>query len=83
MITTSTGDIVLNREDSDRLSKLIEWAAQFVISTDHITVQDAAQFIRDWKARFGPAPQMTKLASRTRPQLDLVRVVTAQLTNEL
>jgi phage gp45-like len=53
MITTNTGDIILDRNDSERLSKLIEWATQFVTSIDHITVQEAAQFIRDWKARSG------------------------------
>lgn len=60
MITTNTGDVVLDRNDSERLSKLIEWAAQFVISIDHITVQEAAQFVRDWKARSGLVPQMGK-----------------------
>jgi hypothetical protein len=58
MITTNTGDVVLDRGDSERLSKLIEWAAQFVISIDHITVQEAAQFVRDWKAHSDLAPQM-------------------------
>jgi len=53
VITTNTGDIILDRNDSERLSKLIEWATQFVTSIDHITVQEAAQFIRDWKARSG------------------------------
>ena len=53
MVTTNTGDIILDRNDSERLSKLIEWATQFVTSIDHITVQEAAQFIRDWKARSG------------------------------
>jgi hypothetical protein len=53
MITTNTNNIILDRNDSERLSKLIEWATQFVTSIDHITVQEAAQFIRDWKARSG------------------------------
>ena len=56
MRTMNTGDIVLDRDDSERLSKLIEWASQFVISIDHITVQEAAQFVGDWKARTGMAP---------------------------
>ena len=55
MRSTNTGEVVLDRVDSERLSKLIEWAAQFVISIDHITVQEAAQFVRDWKARTGMA----------------------------
>ena len=50
MRITNSGEIVLDREDSQRLSKLIEWAAQFVISIDHITVQEAAQFVEDWKS---------------------------------
>ena len=61
MKTTNTGEIVLDREDSERLSKLIEWAEQFVISIDHITVQDAARFVRDWKARMGMAAQSREL----------------------
>jgi hypothetical protein len=55
MRVTNTGDIVLDRADSERLSKLIEWAAQFVNSIDNITVQEAAQFVRDWKGRTGVA----------------------------
>ena len=55
MKTKNTGEVVLDRENAERLSKLIEWAAQFVISVDHITVQEAAQFVRDWKARTGMA----------------------------
>jgi hypothetical protein len=55
----NTGEVVLDREDAERLSKLIEWAAQFVISIDHITVQEAAQFVRAWKARPGIAPLIT------------------------
>jgi hypothetical protein len=50
MRTTNSGEVILDREDSERLSKLIEWASQFVISIDHITVQEAAQFVQDWKA---------------------------------
>jgi hypothetical protein len=53
MKTTNTGDIVLDRKDSERLSKLIEWATQFVISVEHITVQEAARFVRDWKVSTG------------------------------
>jgi hypothetical protein len=53
MKTTNTGDILLDRKDSERLSKLIEWATQFVISVEHITVQEAAQFVRDWKVSTG------------------------------
>ena len=53
MRTTNTGEVVLDREDAERLSKLIEWAAQFVNSIDNITVQEAAQFVRDWKGRTG------------------------------
>ena len=53
MKTTNTGDIVLDRKDSERLSKSIEWANQFVISVEHITVQEAAQFVRDWKVSTG------------------------------
>jgi hypothetical protein len=53
MTTTNTGDIILDRNDSERLSKLIEWATQFVTSIDHITVQEPPQFIQDWKARSG------------------------------
>jgi hypothetical protein len=53
MKTTNSGEVVLDGTDSERLSKLIEWAAQFVNSIDHITVQEAAQFVRDWKARLG------------------------------
>ena len=64
MIITNTGDIVLDRDDSERLSKLIEWAAQFVTSIDHITVQEAAQFVRDWKSCSGLAPQMARVTSR-------------------
>jgi hypothetical protein len=64
MITTNTGDVVLDRDDSKRLSKLIEWAAQFVISIDHITVQEAAQFVRDWKARSGLAPELGTVTSQ-------------------
>jgi dihydroorotase len=56
MRSMNTGEVVLDREDSERLTKLIEWAAQFVISIEHITVQEAAQFVRDWKARTGIAP---------------------------
>jgi hypothetical protein len=56
MKTTNSGDVVLDRKDSERLSKLIEWAAQFVTSIDHVTVQEAAQFVRDWKARSAMAP---------------------------
>jgi hypothetical protein len=56
MKTTSSGEVVLDGTDSDQLSKLIEWAAQFVNSIDHITVQEAAQFIRDWRARTAAAP---------------------------
>ena len=56
MRTMNTGEILLDRGDSERLSKLIEWAARFVISIDHITVQEAAQFVGDWKARTGMAP---------------------------
>lgn len=62
MRTMNTGDIVLDREDSERLSKLIEWAAQFVISIDHITVQEAAQFVRDWKVRTGMALDSERIA---------------------
>jgi hypothetical protein len=53
MKTTTAGDIVLDLNDSERLSKLIEWAAQFVVSIEHITLQEAAQFVRDWKVRTG------------------------------
>lgn len=53
MISTDAGDIILDREDAERLSKLIEWAAQFPKSIDYIAVQEAAQFIRDWKAQSG------------------------------
>jgi hypothetical protein len=56
MRSMNTGDVVLDRVDSEQLSKFIEWAAQFVISIDHITVQEAAQFVRDWKARASMAP---------------------------
>jgi hypothetical protein len=64
MRSTNTGEVVLDRMDSERLSKLIEWAAQFVISIDHITVQEAAEFVRDWKARSGLTPQMARVTSR-------------------
>jgi hypothetical protein len=56
MKTTNSGKVVLDCRDSERLSKFIEWAAQFVISIDHITVQEAAQFVRDWKARSAMLP---------------------------
>jgi len=63
MRTTNSGEVVLDRGDSERLSKLIEWAAQFVISIDHITVQEAAQFVRDWKARPGMGSVIAASAS--------------------
>jgi hypothetical protein len=56
MKTTNSGEVILDGTDSERLSKLIDWAAQFVNSIDHITVQEAAQFVRDWKARTAVAP---------------------------
>jgi dihydroorotase len=57
----NTGEVVLDREDAERLSKLIEWAAQFVISIEHITVQEAAQFVRDWNALTGMAPLIERV----------------------
>ena len=56
MKTTNSGEVILDGTDSERLSKLIDWAAQFVNSIDHITVQEAAQFVRDWNARTVMAP---------------------------
>lgn len=55
MMITNTGEIVLDREDTERLSKFVEWARQFVISLEHITVQDAARFVQDWEALAGSA----------------------------
>jgi hypothetical protein len=63
MRITNSGEVVLDGTDSERLSKLIEWAAQFVNSTDHITVQEAAQFVRDWKARTAVAPLLAASSS--------------------
>jgi hypothetical protein len=55
MMMTGADEIVLDREDTQRLSKLIEWARQFVISLEHMTVEDAALFVRDWEALTAPA----------------------------
>ena len=55
MMITNTGEIVLDHEDTERLSKFIEWARQFVISLEHVTVQDAVRFVQDWEALAGPA----------------------------
>ena len=63
MRITNSGKIVLDGADSERLSKLIEWAAQFVNSIDHITVQEAAQFVRDWKARTAVASLLAASSS--------------------
>ena len=63
MRITNSGEVVLDGTDSERLSKLIEWAAQFVNSIDHITVQEAAQFVRDWKARTAVAPLLAASSS--------------------
>jgi hypothetical protein len=63
MKITNSGEVVLDGTDSERLSKLIEWAAQFVNSIDHITVQEAAQFVRDWKARTAAVPLLAASTS--------------------
>jgi hypothetical protein len=63
MKTTNSGEVILDGTDSERLSKLIDWATQFVISIDHITVEEAARFVRDWKARTAVVPLLAPSAS--------------------